>query len=54
MKTEKMMATFQRECLRLRHNGVQLSMTEPLSLAEPLNFYGDILIVLWKGAFEMH
>lgn len=41
------MATFSEimRC-RLRHNEVQLSMIEPL--AEPLNFYGDILLCLEK------
>lgn len=46
------MATFHWQCLRLRHNGVQLSMTEPLSLAEPLNFYADILLCFEKGLLK--
>lgn len=52
MKTEKNDgATSQRERLRRRHNGVQLSMTEPLSSAEPLNFYGDISHCALKKGF---
>lgn len=49
-KLEKWWRLFQRECLRLRHNGVQLSRTEPL--AEPLNFYGDILLCFEKGLLK--
>lgn len=48
------MVTLKQECLRFGYNGVQLSMTEPFSLAEPLNFYGDILLCFEKRAFEMH